>query len=300
MYVKHVIHHSHITGEIIEYSHGFCNRKVRENKNNISVTAHNLFGFDFFFLLKSIRFSIRKTKDISTGGSNLTNINYANIGEQVKFIDTMKYYQQSLAKLAESMMAGEKGKLKKESKRFIKKHDYFGNIFLSFPKEDQECILDYMCSGKGVIPYKMMNSFVSLEIVPEGEFFNMEDFHSTLKNSLITDQQHLLVKTFYSLLKMRNLGDLNNLYNFQDTIILCEIFKSNANFLNEKFKFNPRKYNSASSFSGCVHRDKSKCIITLPTCSEHVELFEKTLIGGFSSVSTRLAFDTNILLPNSD
>ena len=187
MYDKHVIYHSHITGEIIGYSHGFCNRKVRENKNNISVTAHNLFGFDFFFLLKSIRFSIRETKDISIGGSNLTNINYANIGEQVKFIGTMKYYQQSLAKLAESMTAGEKGKPKEESKRFIEKHDYFGNIFLSLPKEDQEWILNYMCSGKGVIPYEMMHSFVSLEIVPEGEFFNMEDFHSTLKNSLITD-----------------------------------------------------------------------------------------------------------------
>ena len=54
MYDKHVIHHSHMTGEIIGYAHGFCNRKVRENKNNISVIAHNFFGFDFFFFLKGI------------------------------------------------------------------------------------------------------------------------------------------------------------------------------------------------------------------------------------------------------
>ena len=62
---------------------------------------------------------------------------------------------------------------------------------------------------------------------------------------------------------MRNLGDLNNIYNFQDTVILCE---SRAKSLNEKFKFNPRKCNSASSFSECVHRDKSKCIIALLNC----------------------------------
>ena len=51
MYDKHVIHHSHITSEIIGYAHGFCNRRVRENKSNIIATSHNLFGFDFFCLL---------------------------------------------------------------------------------------------------------------------------------------------------------------------------------------------------------------------------------------------------------
>ena len=55
MYDKHVIHHSHITWEIIGYAYGFCNRKVRENKTSIIVNAHNLFGFDIFFLLKAIR-----------------------------------------------------------------------------------------------------------------------------------------------------------------------------------------------------------------------------------------------------
>ena len=36
---------------------------------------------------------------------------------------------------------------------------------------------------------------------------------------------------------------------------------------------------------------KSKCLIALPTAPEHVRVFEKTLIGGFSCVNTRLAFD---------
>ena len=62
------------------------------------------------------------------------------------------------------------------------------------------------------------------------------------------------------------------------------------------FKYNPRKCNSASSFSGCVHRIKSKCCIALPTNAEHVRVFEKTLIGGFSCINTRLAFDTEVLI----
>lgn len=45
---KTVIHHSHITGDIVGQAHSFCNLKVREN-NQISVIAHSLFGFDSFF-----------------------------------------------------------------------------------------------------------------------------------------------------------------------------------------------------------------------------------------------------------
>lgn len=97
------LQHSHITGEIFGYAHDFCNRKVRENKNSMGVIAHDLFGFDFFFLLKGIRFGVWKTINLSVGGSNLTQINFASISDEGKFIDTMKYYQRSLAKIAESM-----------------------------------------------------------------------------------------------------------------------------------------------------------------------------------------------------
>ena len=87
--------------------------------------------------------------------------------------------------------------------------------------------------------------------------------------------------------------------NFRDTLILCEIFESRATYLNKNFKFNPRKCNYASSFGIYVHRDKSKCIIALPTDAETVKIFEKPLIGGFSGVNTRLAFDSQILQPKN-
>ena len=42
----------------------------------------------------------------------------------------------------------------------------------------------------------------------------------------------------------------------------------------------------------------SKIILALLKKHEHVEIFEETVIGGFSSVNTRLAFDSQNLLPN--
>ena len=97
------------------------------------------------------------------------------------------------------------------------------------------------------------------------------------------------------MLKLKNLDELNHIYTFQDTIILCEIIEQRSLGLENFFKYNPRRYNSASTFSGCVHRNKSKCCIPLPTDNEHVRVFDKTLNGGFSCVNTRLAFDTEVL-----
>ena len=114
---------------------------------------------------------------------------------------------------------------------------------------------------------------------------------------MITNEDYNSVKKLYQTMKLDNLGVLNKLYNFQDTIILCEIFENRSQQLQKLSKCNPKMCNSASSFSGCVYRDKSKCLIALPTNAEHVRLFEKTLIGGFSCINTRLAFDSQILLP---
>ena len=96
---------------------------------------------------------------------------------------------------------------------------------------------------------------------------------------------------------MRNLGDMNDLYNMQDVILLCEIIENRFEKMHKKFGFNPRKCNSASTLSGCIQRNQSKVILTLPTNYEHAEIFEKTLIGGYSCVNNRIGFDTEILLP---
>ena len=42
------LHHSHTTGEIIGNCHDFCNLKIRENKETISLIGHNFLGFDIF------------------------------------------------------------------------------------------------------------------------------------------------------------------------------------------------------------------------------------------------------------
>ena len=138
----------------------------------------------------------------------------------------------------------------------------------------------------------------SFFIKPDNEFWEKREFFSEIKLSAVDDESYENSKYLYRLLKMRNLSDLNDLYNTQDVILLTEIIESQFQAMQNTYGFNPRKCNSASSMSGCIEREMSKVILTLPTKYEHVEIFEQTVIGGFSSVNTILPFDSQILLPN--
>ena len=162
--------------------------------------------------------------------------------------------------------------------------------------DDEKWVLEYLASEKETIPYQMITDFDSLDIKPENDFFEHKKLYSCLKEDNISEEEYKNVNDFFNILKLETLGDLNRIYNFQDTTILCEIFESISALLQKLFKYNPKKCNSASSFSGCVHRLKSKCKSFLPTNAEDVRVFEKTVLGGYSCINTRMGFDTNFFL----
>ena len=85
---------------------------------------------------------------------------------------------------------------------------------------------------------------------------------------------------------MRTLGDMNDLYNAQEVILLFETGENRFQFMHDWYGFNPRKW------------EMSRVIIALPTSNKVIDIFEQTITSGFSSVNTILAFDTEILLPN--
>ena len=183
----------------------------------------------FSFFLKGLRLGVWQTTNLLIGGTNLTNINFANIGEQVKFINTMKYYQQSLSTVAATMKETEKQNIKFQCKKIINNNKKLNLKFSSCTQEEQEWILNYISSGKGAIPYEMITQFIQ----PEQEFFCIEQFYLRLTVSIIFKEEYEVIKKPYMTMKMENLGESNILYNFQNTIILCEIFESCTTYLDK-------------------------------------------------------------------
>ena len=93
----------------------------------------------------------------------MTNINFTSISIQVNFIDTMKYFLTSLGQLASTLDEVEKKRVEKLTIQFLKQHSYFSQVWkkLKLPKKKE--ILDIIVSGKGVIPYEIINSLDSLK-----------------------------------------------------------------------------------------------------------------------------------------
>ena len=82
---------------------------------------------------------------------NPTDVSFAIIRNQVRFIDTViKYFQQSLGRLADSMTDIERQNVTQIFGRFLADKLMFLN------DKDKEWILDYLSSDKGMIPYQMI------------------------------------------------------------------------------------------------------------------------------------------------
>ena len=124
-----------------------------------------------------------ETTDINIGAKNASNLNFATIGNQVQFIDTIKYFQESLANLAGSMNEVEKQDIKDTFERILQ-----DRLPFVLP-EDREWILDYLAKGKGTLPYQKITQLDSLKSRPLlGEtFFNKEDFYSTFREKTVDD-----------------------------------------------------------------------------------------------------------------
>ena len=132
------IHHSHVTSIIEGYSHDFCNWKIREFKLFVPLIGHNFLGFDIYYMVKGYRSSVWGTKDFRMGGTNLINVNFTNISTQIKIIDTLKYYQTSLANISSTANIIEKETIAALIEFFIKRHYYFSNIWSMLEQKERK------------------------------------------------------------------------------------------------------------------------------------------------------------------
>ena len=143
---------------------------------------------------------------------------------------------------------------------------------------DLEYVLDIILTRKGAIPKEKNNSIDSLTLKPEnGIVFSKDEFFSTLKRKIVDDEQYANSKTLYRLLKMKDLSDLDVLYNAQDVILLLEIMENRFLAMYEKSIYNTRKCNSPIKLSGCIQREQWKIILALQTNNSIMKFFEKAL-----------------------
>ena len=104
--------------------------------------------------------SVWKTKDLNMRGTDLTNINFANLGNQAKYIDTIKYHEQSLAHLTQTITLEEEEKIAVKKSQVICQHNYFRQ---DLDGSTAEKLLQLIAAGKGVNIYEKIPNFDSLD-----------------------------------------------------------------------------------------------------------------------------------------
>ena len=140
----------------------FCNLKVKENKTEFSCIALNFCGFDMYFFIRGYRTTTWNSKDLNVGGTDLTRINFANINNTYKFVDTLKYYQQSLSQLTKTATEEEKEAIKKVAVQYIANHDYFGTMWEKLDIVKKSMLLDIIASGKDIFLFEKRRDNIQL------------------------------------------------------------------------------------------------------------------------------------------
>ena len=98
---------------------------------------------------------------------------------------------------------------------------------------------------------------------------------------------------------MRNHSDYHDIYNIQDVFIFGIILEYKWQKIKNEIGFDPRCFTSANTLSSVIERIKPKVILTYHRNVGVVDLMEGLLSGRYSSVHTRLGFDTKMFTSKS-
>ena len=110
---------------------------MEKSTSEIPFIAHNFFGFELVYFLKTYIASAWCSKELNIGGNNLTHANFGNISNEIKLIDSLKFYQRSLGELSSTLTSQEKAAVKILAENFLNEHYYFSTVwpYLSIGKK---------------------------------------------------------------------------------------------------------------------------------------------------------------------
>ena len=204
--------------------------------------------------------------------------------------DTINFFPASLDALSKSAVEKEQEWIWNDTERILKQ-SCVAKRYEKLSKNDKEEVLKIMLN-KGAIPYDMFKtgSEVNYEYFP-----SKLSFISSLKQSEVDDVVYGRMKRLWSLLSLKNIGELLALYNYCDVIILTCLAQNRFNALRKKGGDNdPKNYSSTCSFTGAVMLRNSKIVLKPAPDLKSLEAFEKVIVGGYTSTPIRISFNSTL------
>ena len=285
-----VLDHCHYTNKFLGWAHNECNVN-RKTTNYIPVVAHNLSNYDLHFIIKALAksdsentFSVIPASEekyisltISVYIKTYTDKNgkIKKHYENLRFIDSYRFMLASLAKLVDNL----------PNEKFFLLENYFEKLGHSREKVS-------LLKQKGHYPYSYFNSF--------------EKFRETRlppramwKNSLtggdvsVSRSEYNHALKVFTELKCGSLGDYHDLYLTTDVLLLASVFEAFREVCYQTYGLDCACYFTASNLSGDAFLKVCKPELKLLTDREHLDLVQRMIRGGMSSIYARRFYKAN-------
>ena len=207
--------------------------------------------------------------------SNMEKYMSFSLGKNLVFIDSIQIMASSLESLA--------GNLSKEE---------FCQVGKRLKGEEFNLV-----TQKGIFPYEYMTSIDKLR---EDKLPGKEDFHSTLYETDVTDENYERAKKVRYHFNMKTMRDYHDLYLETVVLLLADIFESFRKTCLNNYNLDPAHYLSAPGLSWDAFLKRSRAEIELISDMDMFQFFEKGMRGGVSYIAHRYARANNKYMSTYD
>ena len=280
--------HCHFTGQYRGAAHNTCNLNCRKPLI-LPVIFHNLQGYDAHLFIKQlaslqgdlncipsteekyISFSkkIKVDEYMSKKTSQMVPLYF-----EIRFIDSFKFLQTSLANLVSNLQPDDFHNTKREFKKNVD-----------------------LLTRKGVYPYDYVSS---LEKMSETQLPPKEEFYSKLNDEDITEDDYQHAINVWNTFKCKSLRDYHDLYLKSDVLLLSDVFENFRKTCLKHYKLDPAHYYTSPGLAWDACLKETGQELQLLHDYDMLMMIEKGIRGGITHISKRYAEANNKYMKNYD
>ena len=279
--------HCHFTGRYRGAAHNKCNLKCRKPRV-LPVIFHNLQGYDAHLFIKQLAKIPGKLDCIpSTEEKYISFSKHIKVGEyksvtgkmveitfEIRFIDSFKFLQTSLANLVLNLQPTD-----------------FVNTRRKFKHNTP------LLTRKGVYPYDYV---FSLEKLSETKLPPKEEFYSKLNDEHISEEDFYHAIRVWDTLNCKTIKDYHDLYLKSDVLLLADVFENFRKTCLKHYNLDPAHYYTSPglAWDACLKTTKQE--LQLLDDYDMLMMFERGIRGGITHISKRYAEANNKYMKTYD
>ena len=280
--------HCHFTGQYRGAAHNSCNLNCRKPLV-LPVIFHNLQGYDAHLFIKQlaclpgelncipsteekyISFSKKIKVDEYRSRRNGENIP---LYFEIRFIDSFKFLQTSLANLVSNLQPDDFHNTKREFKKNVD-----------------------LLTRKGVYPYDYVSS---LEKMSETQLPPKEEFYSKLNDEDISEDDYQHAINVWNTFNCKTIKDYHDLYLKSDVLLLADVFENFRKTCLKHYNLDPAHYYTTPGLAWDACLKETGQELQLLHDYDMLMMIEKGIRGGITHISKRYAEANNKYMKNYD